>query len=100
MVYLFDEPTTGLHYHDIHFLMGAFDELLKKGHSLVIIEHNMEIIRSADTVIDLGPEGGGRGGELLYSGGVEGLMKNSKSHTGHYLKKYLEIRKAAQKAAV
>ncbi len=100
VVYLFDEPTTGLHYHDIHFLMGAFDELLKKGHSLIIIEHNMEIIRSADTVIDLGPEGGDKGGELLYAGDVNGLMKQSNSYTGKYLRKYLDIRRSALKASV
>lgn len=100
VVYLFDEPTTGLHYHDIHYLMGAFDELLAKGHSLIIIEHNMEVIRSADTVIDLGPEGGSRGGELLYSGSVPGLIKCSKSFTGQYLKKYNELRSQSRHSAV
>lgn len=91
VVYLFDEPTTGLHYHDIHYLMGAFDELLQKGHSLIIIEHNMEIIRSADTIIDLGPDGGVKGGELLFSGSVANLMKDPKSFTGKYLKRYNEL---------
>lgn len=89
LLYLFDEPTTGLHYHDIHYLMTAFDELLARGHSLVIIEHHMEIIRAADYVVDLGPEGGGKGGELIYQGDLAGLMKSSKSFTGKYLAKHL-----------
>ena len=89
VLYLFDEPTTGLHYHDIHYLMTAFDELLARGHSLVIIEHHMEIIRAADYVIDLGPEGGIKGGELIYQGELPGLLKNHKSFTGKYLSEHL-----------
>lgn len=89
VLYLFDEPTTGLHYHDIHYLMTAFDELLTRGHSLVIIEHHMEIIRAADYVLDLGPEGGDKGGELIYQGSLEGLLKEPKSFTGKYLAKHL-----------
>lgn len=85
ILYLFDEPTTGLHDHDIHFLMEAFDELLARGHSLVIIEHNMDVIRSADYVIDLGPEGGDRGGTVLYQGTVQGLAASTISYTGRYL---------------
>ena len=69
--------------------MTAFDELLARGHSLVIIEHHMEIIRSADYVIDLGPEGGDKGGELIYQGDLEGLLNTSKSFTGKYLGKHL-----------
>jgi excinuclease ABC subunit A len=88
ILYLFDEPTTGLHYHDIHFLMEAFEELLARGHSLVIIEHNMEIIRSADYIVDLGPEGGELGGKVLYSGPLQGLSKVKESYTGQYLKIY------------
>lgn len=90
IMYLFDEPTTGLHYHDIHYLMNAFDELLGKGHSLVIIEHNMEVIRRADYVIDLGPGGGDSGGNLCYAGGLEGLRKCTPSQTGEYLNLYLK----------
>ncbi|HTL46653.1 MAG TPA: excinuclease ABC subunit UvrA [Verrucomicrobiae bacterium] len=100
VVYLFDEPTTGLHYHDIHYLMSAFDELLAAGNSLIIIEHNMEIIRLADHVIDLGPEGGGKGGELIFQGRVENLLKCSNSHTGSYLKQYLEKLPKRAKSAV
>ena len=84
---LLDEPTTGLHSHDIHYLMEALDQLLAKGHSIVIIEHNMEVIRSADYVIDLGPEGGAEGGRLVYAGALEGLAKCRQSYTGKYLKK-------------
>jgi len=90
VVYLFDEPTTGLHYHDIHYLMGAFEELLKAGHSLIVIEHNMEVIRCADYLIDLGPEGGDGGGQIVYEGPVSGILKAGRSHTGMQLKKYQE----------
>lgn len=100
LLYLFDEPTTGLHYHDIHYLMEAFDELLSRGHSLVLIEHNMEIIRSADYVIDLGPEGGEAGGNLLFEGTVEKLLNCSKSYTSQYLRKYVEESKTLRPAAV
>jgi len=87
-LYLFDEPTTGLHYHDISYLMASFEELLSSGHSIVTIEHNMEVIRSADYVIDLGPEGGRRGGELVYAGPLEGILKIPNSYTGRYLEVY------------
>lgn len=89
LLYLFDEPTTGLHYHDVELLLSAFDKILKKGHSICVIEHNMEVIKCADYVIDLGPEGGEKGGEIVYSGTVEGLVKSETSHTGKFLKKYL-----------
>ncbi len=89
LLYLFDEPTTGLHYYDIAALLLAFETLLKRGHSLCVIEHNMEIIKCADYIIDLGPEGGDRGGEVVYAGPLEGLLKERRSHTGIALKKYL-----------
>lgn len=89
ILYLFDEPTTGLHYHDISYLMGAFEELLARGHSLVVIEHNMEVIRCADWIIDLGPEGGEEGGNVVYAGPREGLLESPLSHTGHYLNRHL-----------
>ncbi len=88
VLYLLDEPTTGLHAHDIRDLVRALERLLDLGHSLLIIEHNMEIIRLADHVIDLGPEGGNEGGQVVYSGSLEGLQKNPNSHTGRYLKAY------------
>ncbi|MSR77447.1 MAG: excinuclease ABC subunit A [Candidatus Omnitrophica bacterium] len=90
ILYLFDEPTTGLHYQDIHYLIQAFDQLLARGHSLVIIEHHMELIRLADYVIDLGPEGGDEGGQMVYAGDVQGLIACPASYTGQYLKQYLE----------
>ena len=87
LLYLFDEPTTGLHYFDIAFLLKAFETLLRRGHSLCIIEHNMEVIKCADYVIDLGPEGGEEGGEVVYQGLLAGLLKASRSHTGAALRK-------------
>ena len=89
LLYLFDEPTTGLHYYDIAALLSAFETLLKRGHSLCVIEHNMEVIKCADYIIDLGPEGGEYGGEVIYAGPLEGLLKEPRSHTGIALKKYL-----------
>jgi len=90
ILYLFDEPTTGLHYHDISYLMGAFEELLERGHSIVVIEHNMEVIQCADGIIDLGPEGGEGGGRVVYAGPRQGLLNVISSHTGRYLKRHLE----------
>ncbi len=86
-LFIFDEPTTGLHIHDIHVLMDAFRALLDEGHTVVIVEHNMEVIKSADYVIDLGPDGGKAGGHLVYQGRPEGLTEVSDSFTGQYLKK-------------
>lgn len=89
-LYLFDEPTTGLHEHDICYLMQAFDELLARGHSVLVIEHHMELIRLADWVIDLGPEGGDGGGQVVWQGEVAGLLKSASSHTGRCLEAYLK----------
>ncbi len=86
LLFLFDEPTTGLHFHDIRKLLDAFRELIAKGHSLIIIEHNLEIIKSADWIIDLGPEGGEKGGDLVFAGTPEDLVKKSNSYTGKFLK--------------
>ena len=85
LLFLFDEPTTGLHFHDIRKLLDAFNELIAKGHSLIIIEHNLEIIKSADWIIDLGPEGGEEGGTLVFAGTPEDLIKVKNSYTGQYL---------------
>lgn len=84
-LFVFDEPTTGLHFHDIHKLLQAFNALLDRGHSLLVIEHNPEVIKSADWVIDLGPEGGERGGYLVFEGSPEGLAACEASHTGKFL---------------
>lgn len=89
ILFIFDEPTTGLHFHDINKLLSAFNQLIEKGHSIVIIEHNMEVIKSADWIIDLGPEGGDQGGTLLFEGLPEDLVKVKDSHTGKFLKEYL-----------
>ncbi len=85
-LFIFDEPTTGLHFHDISKLLYAFNALIKQGHSLIIIEHNAEIIKCADWVIDLGPEGGTEGGSIVFEGLPEDLIKCKKSYTGIYLK--------------
>jgi len=88
-LFIFDEPTTGLHFHDISKLLDSFNALISRGHSIIIIEHNMEIIKSADWVIDLGPEGGDKGGELVFAGIPEDLVKETKSYTGEALKEKL-----------
>jgi len=89
-LFIFDEPTTGLHFHDIKKLLKSFDALLKQGHSLIIIEHNLEIIKCADWILDLGPEGGEQGGNLVFEGTPEDLSKSKTSHTGKYLKQKLK----------
>ena len=85
-LFVFDEPTTGLHFHDIKKLLQSFDALLQKGHSIITIEHNPEIIKSADWVIDLGPGGGKHGGNIVFEGTPEQLTASEKSLTGKYLK--------------
>ncbi len=89
-LFLFDEPTTGLHFDDVSRLMRAFRKLLGAGHTLLIIEHNLDVIRAADWVIDLGPEGGDAGGELIAVGAPEDIMKNPRSHTGAALLEYAQ----------
>ena len=84
-LFIFDEPTTGLHFHDIKKLLASFNALIEKGHSIVVIEHNIELIKCADYIIDLGPEGGKNGGNLIFQGTPEKLAKNKKSHTAKYL---------------
>ena len=86
VLFIFDEPTTGLHFHDIKKLLKSFNALVDKGHSIVVIEHNLDVVKCADWVIDLGPEGGDRGGELMFAGTPEDLAKHKKSVTGQFLK--------------
>lgn len=88
-MFIFDEPTTGLHFHDIKKLLAAFQSLITRGHSILIIEHNMEIIKSADHIIDLGPEGGAEGGYLVCEGTPEIVAKCAQSYTGQALRQYL-----------
>ena len=85
-LFIFDEPTTGLHFHDIRKLLDSFNALLEKGHSILVIEHNIDLIKSADHVIDLGPEGGDRGGQLVAEGTPEAVAANPDSITGRYLR--------------
>ena len=89
-LFIFDEPTTGLHFHDIRRLMDSFNALISRGHTILIIEHNMEIIKSADYVIDLGPDGGDRGGNLVVAGTPEEVVQCKESLTGQYLKEKLK----------
>ena len=89
-LYIFDEPTTGLHFDDIRKLLDAFDRLIQDGHSVVVVEHNLDVIKSADWVIDLGPEGGRRGGFVVAAGSPEDLTEVPESHTGRFLQDLLE----------
>jgi excinuclease ABC subunit A len=88
-LFVFDEPTTGLHFHDIKTLLKAFNALIEKGHTVVIIEHNLEVIKCADHVIDLGPEGGNGGGSLVCAGTPEVIAQCENSYTGRFLKEKL-----------
>ena len=90
-LFIFDEPTTGLHFHDIKKLVASFTALIEKGHSIIVIEHNIELIKCADHVIDLGLEGGKNGGNLIFQGTPEELAKNKKSYTAKYLAEKLEL---------
>ena len=88
-LFIFDEPTTGLHFHDIKKLLKSFNALIDKGHSIMVVEHNLDLIKCADHVIDLGPEGGANGGYVLAEGTAESVAKSKKSSTGHFLKSKL-----------
>lgn len=87
VLFIFDEPTTGLHFHDIHKLLNSFQALIEKGHSIIVIEHNLDMIKSADYIIDLGLEGGNKGGNIIAEGTPEQIVQNAQSHTAKYLKK-------------
>lgn len=88
-LFIFDEPTTGLHFHDIKTLLKAFDDLIKRGHTIIIIEHNMDVIKCADHIIDIGPEGGKEGGNIVCEGTPETVAKCEKSYTGQFLREKL-----------
>jgi excinuclease ABC subunit A len=85
ILFIFDEPTTGLHFHDVQRLLSAFDQLIQIGHSVLIVEHNLDVIRNADWVIDLGPDAGINGGQLVYAGVPSGLKTAENSQTGRFL---------------
>ena len=88
-IYILDEPTTGLHFHDVKKLIGVLDSLVEKGNTVIVIEHNLDVIKSADYIIDLGPEGGNAGGRIIAKGTPEEVAKVKKSYTGQFLKKML-----------
>ena len=89
ILYLFDEPTTGLHFDDIKKLLTILNRLVDNNNTVVVIEHNMDVIKSADYIVDLGPEGGENGGEVIAKGTPEEIIKVERSYTGNYLKEYL-----------
>jgi excinuclease ABC subunit A len=88
-LYILDEPTTGLHFHDIDLLLGVLHQLRDAGNTIVVIEHNLDVIKTADWLIDMGPEGGGGGGRLVLAGTPEQLAECAESHTGRFLKPLL-----------
>ena len=96
-LFIFDEPTTGLHFADIQKLLTAFDSLVERGHSVLIVEHNLDVIKCADQVIDLGPEGGDGGGEVVAQGTPEAVARVRRSHTGRYLARALRETKRGDK---
>lgn len=91
ILFIFDEPTTGLHFYDVEKLLKSFDRLLEKGHSIVVVEHNMDVIRTADWVIDLGPDAGVNGGRVVYEGTPEDMIKTAQTYTAQYLRGYKEL---------
>ncbi|WP_084143511.1 excinuclease ABC subunit UvrA [Methylocapsa acidiphila] len=96
-LYILDEPTTGLHFHDVAKLLEVLHELVDQGNTVVVIEHNLEVVKTADWIIDLGPEGGDGGGEIVAQGPPEAIVKEKKSYTGQYLRELLERRPAAKR---
>jgi excinuclease ABC subunit A len=99
-LYMLDEPTTGLHFHDIAKLLEVLHELVDQGNTVVVIEHNLEVIKTADWIIDMGPEGGDGGGEVVGVGTPEDLIENKRSYTGKFLREVMERRPARQKRPV
>jgi excinuclease ABC subunit A len=98
-IYILDEPTTGLHFADVHKLVEILHRLADGGNTVVVIEHNLDVIKTADYCIDMGPEGGDRGGCVIAEGTPEEISKNKNSYTGAYVKKMLEKAKASKKKA-
>jgi excinuclease ABC subunit A len=92
-LYIFDEPTTGLHFHDISKLLDSFNALVDRGHTLIVIEHHPDVIKNADWIIDMGPEGGDRGGNIIYQGPVAGLMDCAESVTRPYIEEVVNLEK-------
>ncbi|HNM15456.1 MAG TPA: excinuclease ABC subunit UvrA, partial [bacterium] len=90
VLYIMDEPTTGLHFEDINKLLTSFNKLIEAGHSIIVIEHNLDVIKCADYIIDLGPEGGDKGGMIVATGTPEEVIQVGNSYTGKHLKPYLK----------
>ena len=90
-VYILDEPTTGLHFYDVHNLVKILHKFVDEGNTVIVIEHNLDLIKTADYIIDLGPEGGDKGGQIIAKGTPEDISKNKNSFTGEYLKKVFNI---------
>ena len=88
-LFILDEPTTGLHFHDIEMLLKVLHRLKEQGNTIIVIEHNLDVIKTADWIIDLGPEGGSQGGQLIANGSPEKVAKDKKSFTGKYLKEMI-----------
>ncbi len=98
-LYILDEPTTGLHFHDVAKLLEVLHELVDQGNTVVVIEHNLEVIKTADWIVDLGPEGGDAGGEVVAIGTPEEIAANAASYTGQYLKQVLKRRPSSKAAS-
>ena len=98
-LYILDEPTTGLHFHDIEQLLQVLHELTERGNTVVVIEHNLDVIKTADWIVDMGPEGGFRGGQVIATGTPEQVAKNPASYTGQYLSRVLGVKRSTKPAA-
>jgi excinuclease ABC subunit A len=99
-IYILDEPTTGLHFHDVAQLLDVLHELVDQGNTMIVIEHNLEVVKTADWIVDMGPEGGDGGGEVVAEGTPEQIARNPRSYTGQYLKPVLARKaKNGRKAA-
>jgi excinuclease ABC subunit A len=99
-IYILDEPTTGLHFHDIKKLLEVLHRLVEQGNTVIVIEHNLDVIKTADWIIDLGPEGGAGGGRILAEGTPEEVAKVAVSHTGRFIRQTLDLAKQHQKRRV
>jgi len=90
-LYILDEPTVGLHFADVQALLNILNRLVETGNTVLLIEHNLDIIKAADWIVDIGPEGGDRGGRIIFEGTPEDIVKAGHSHTGRYLKSFLGL---------
>ncbi|MDD5092470.1 MAG: excinuclease ABC subunit A, partial [Candidatus Wallbacteria bacterium] len=97
-LYLLDEPTTGLHFADVEKLVLVLKRLVEKGNTVILIEHNLDVIKTADYIVDLGPEGGTGGGHVVYSGCLSSILDHSASYTGQFLKKHIEREHGRQRS--